>query len=264
MRFGVLAAVVVAAGFGGYFGAFAWLSGLQSLGAQGCVIEPGVERPVKARVATAVGHAEEQGDWLLIGPALCTITPPDITATLRADDPDVAPYISAVDAYDGAPGCFLNSFEMQAAVQATRGWSAERAFREYLAMFGAGVFSGEWRFFSASPLGTPVGPQFIGGACGNVPYADDLAESHRDLLAGFDGFIRARARFVPCEEGSATDDAAWVSYYEDLGQGPIVNAWHGFEVPLALLASDWVDGVGLNTKGKPRPPFCVPAHLAYK
>ena len=206
--------------------------------------------------------AERHEGWLLLGPALCTIVPPQITATLKATDPDVAPFSSAVDSDPEYPGCFLDNAGMQKNVQKTRGWSKEQAFEEYLRMFGAGVFSGEWRFFSGDSLVTPVSVQYTGGECANVPYAAALAESHSDMIAAFDGFIRMNAPALPCEEGGAMDYVPWAQMYEILGQGPVTNAWLKFEVYMALLASEWVEGVSPTNKGTPRPPFCMSSAAA--
>ncbi|WP_298862766.1 hypothetical protein [uncultured Sulfitobacter sp.] len=263
MRKSVLAAVVLLGGAVGYLGFPNWvgvfhgLSSLDRYAAEGCVIAPYAPRPTSAKLALALGQAYEHEGWLLIGPAFCTIVPPQITATLKATDPDVAPFITAVDRNPEYRGCFLNSYAMRSALEVSRGWSEERAFQEYLRMFGAGVFSGEWRFFSESPLSTPPSVQYMGGECANVPYAEALQESHRDMIAGFDGFIRANAPMLPCEEGGAMKYNPWAQVYEKLGQGPVVNGFHAFEVYLALLGSEWIEGESIKHKGLPRPPICL-------
>lgn len=263
MRSAILTAVVLAGlgvaslGFYNWIGLFKGLFALDIYAAEGCVIAPDVPRPTSAKTALAMGQAQEHEGWLLIGSAFCTIVPPKITATLKATDADVAPFISAVDAFPDDPGCFLDSDRMRRAVQATRGWSEERAYIEYVRMIGAGVFSGEWRFYSDSPLRTPRSLQYTAGTCADVPFADALAESHRDMLGGFDGFIRANAPALVCEDGGAMAFTPWAQAYEKLGQGPIINGFHAFEISLALLGSDWVQGVGLKTKGVPRPPICL-------
>lgn len=253
----VFCAVLVICLLAGYGAVPLWLGSLGSYGTQGCVIAPDAPRPVAAKAALVMGQAQEHDGWLLVGPAHCTIQPPQITAVLKATDPDVAPFISAVDAYPDSQGCFLNTFEMQAHLQRTRGWSADRAFTEYLKMFGAGLFSGEWRFFSETPLSTPVGPQYTGGVCADVPYAAALKQSHADMLAGFDGFIRANAPALSCEEGGSMKHTPWAQAQESAGLGPVINGFHGFEIGLALLASDWVEGVSNSYKGLPRPPLCL-------
>jgi hypothetical protein len=222
----------------------------------GCAIAPHASRPADVIAAVAAGHASEQGGWLVIGPELCTIVPPVIVPTLKASDPDVAKHISAVDEYGEERGCFLDSEGMMETLQASRGWSPERAFTEYLALTGAGIFSGEWRFYGDSPLATPVGFQLTTGVCADVPYAAEMQESHADMIASFDGFIRANAEHLSCSDGGLMEYSPWFEFYESLGQGPIINAWHWFEISFALLASDWVTGVGLGSKGVPRPPLC--------
>ena len=111
--------------------------------------------------------------------------------------------------------------------------------------------------FNDDPLATHVGVQYTGGECATVPYAAAMAESHSDLIAAFDGFIRMNAPALPCEEGGAMDYTHWAREYEKLGQGPVINAWLKFQVYLALLSSDWVEGVSLSHKGTPRPPLCM-------
>jgi hypothetical protein len=261
----IIAVLVVFCAIVGYAAYSGWSRTTQYLGAfqryanEGCVIAADAPRPDGEARLVELGLAERHEGWLMLGPALCTIAPPQITATLKATDPDVAPFISAVDIDPEYPGCFLDTAAMQARVQITRGWSAERAFQEYLRMFGAGVFSGEWRFFNDDPLATPVAVQYTGGECANLPYAAALAESHSDMIAAFDGFIRMNAPALPCEAGGAMGYIPWAEEYETLGQGPVINAWLKFEVYMALLSSDWVEGVSLTHKGTPRPPLCMGA-----
>ncbi len=255
----VFGAIIGYAAYSGWSQTTEYLGGFQRYANEGCVIAPDAPRPDGEARLLDLNLAERHEGWLLLGPALCTIAPPDITATLKATDPDVAPFISAVDSDPEYPGCFLDIAGMQENVQKTRGWSAEQAFQEYLRMFGAGVFSGEWRFFSDDPLATPVSVQYTGGGCADVPYAAKLAESHSDMIAAFDGFIRMNATALSCEEGGAMDYVPWAQSYETLGQGPVTNAWLKFEVYMALLTSDWIEGVSLTQKGIPRPPLCMRA-----
>ncbi|MBB3995586.1 hypothetical protein GGR95_003243 [Sulfitobacter undariae] len=224
--------------------------------AQGCVIAPGVIRAPEVQQALDAGHATVQGDWVLIGPALCKIAPPVIDPVLSATDADVAPFISAVDAYPDAPGCFLDAEAMKQKLEVSRGWSETRAHREYVRMISAGIFSGEWRFFGLSPLATPMGFQLMTGACAQVPDAQKIAKSHSDMIASFDGFIRKNAQYLPCETGGHFDYSPWHEFYETLGQGPIINAWQAYEVSFALHGSDWVTWTDMKDKGMPRPPVC--------
>ena len=93
MRSAILTAVVLAGlgvaslGFYNWIGLFKGLFALDIYAAEGCVIAPDVPRPTSAKTALAMGQAQEQEheDWLLIGPAFCTIVPPKITAIAQSD-----------------------------------------------------------------------------------------------------------------------------------------------------------------------------------
>ena len=189
------------------------------------------------------------------------MVPPSIESALKVTDEDVAPFISAVDKYPDRLGCFLDADALKRIVRVTRGWSEERASIEYIRFVGASIFSGEWRFYNDSPLATPYGFQLTTGACGDVPYAKELRESHADMIASFDGFIRSNAPFIPCEYGKQFDNVDWAERFADLGQGAVLNAWHSFEITFALMGSDWIEGVSLTGKGTPRPPVCVPSDM---
>lgn len=228
---------------------------------QGCAIAPDATRPEQAQRALSNGMAQEHAGWMVLGAEVCTMVPPTIQTKLNYNDPDVAPYISEVDAYADAPGCFLDAQAMQGALVVTRGWSEEEAFSEYLRMIGAGIFSGEWRFFHESPLHTPVGFQLMTGACADVPAAKQMRASHADMIASFDPYIRATAFHLACAEGEGYVPPNWAQIYSGLGQGAIENAWQGFEVGFALMAAGWVEGVSLTDKGAPRPPLCVPPQM---
>ena len=227
----------------------------------GCAIAPDAARPEQAQRALANGQAQEQGGWLVLGPEVCTMVPPDIETALKATDEDVAPFFSAFDKYPDSPGCFLDAEALQRILKVTRGWTEERAYMEYIRSVAAGIFSGELRFYKDTPLATPVGFQLTTGTCGDVPSAKELRESHADMIESFDPFIRSNAPYIPCEYGKQFDNVGWAERYADLGQGAILNAWHSFEITFALMGSDWIEGVSLTEKGTPRPPVCVPPDM---
>lgn len=225
----------------------------------GCVIGPEAVRPEQAQRALANGFAVEQGGWLVLGPESCTMLPPQITPEISATDREVFDNISAINRAEEPQkqGCFVNADAVQKDLQASRGWSAERAFDAYFGMIAAGIVSGEWRFFSDSPLRTPASLQYVGGQCADVPYADQLVQSHDEFIRTYDGFVRANAGFVACEAGGSLMTPRWIEAYQTLGQGLPVNAWHAFELFMMAYGSDGYLGNSLTEKGTPRPPFCV-------
>jgi len=196
-----------------------------------CVIAPGANRPVQAQQALANGRAVMQGDWLVLGPEVCTMLPPDITPELSINDPEVAeavrPINRAHEPYN--QGCFVDPVAVQTSLQRNRGWSVDRAYLAYFEMVAAGIISGEWRFFGDSPLRTPVSVQYLGGACADVPYAPDLAQSHADFIRTYDAFVRANAPHIACAEGESLMSHRWAEAYQSLGEALPANAWHPFE-----------------------------------
>lgn len=225
----------------------------------GCVIAPEATRPAQAQLALANGWATEQGGWLVLGPESCTMLPPSITPQISAEDREVFENISAINRAEEPQyqGCFVNADAVQRDLQTSRGWSAERAFDAYFGMIAAGIVSGEWRFFSDSPLRTPASLQYVGGQCADVPYADQLVQSHDEFIRNYDGFVRANAGFVVCEAGGSLMTPRWIEAYQALGEGLPVNAWHAFELFMMAHGSDGYIGSSLTEKGTPRPPFCV-------
>ena len=225
----------------------------------GCVIGPDATRPAQAQLALQNGWAVEQGDWLVLGAESCTMVPPQIEPEISAADREVFENITAINRAEEPQyqGCFVDPVGVQSALQFTRGWSAERAFSEYFAMVAAGIVSGEWRFFSDSPLRTPTSVQYVGGNCAQVPYAAQLAQSHDELIGSYDGFVRANARYVACEAGETIMSFKWTEAYQSLGEGLPVNAWHPFELQLMALGAGMIEGASLREKGTLRPPFCV-------
>lgn len=264
MRKGLVAAVLLVALVAGYGGVAQMRAGLDRFAADGCAISSDGTLPLAARVAERLGWVHQQGDWLLLGPSLCTIVPPYITPEISAGDPDVAPFISAVDANPEMPGCFADTEAMEKSLVLSRGWTEEHAYRATMSMLAAGIISGEWRFYGEDFLATPLGFQLTTGVCGNVPYAEGLKKSHEDMIAGFDSFLRINAPGMACKPGAQFGYLKWVENYTLVGQGPVVNAWQFLEVGYLLTASEWVDGVSLRGKGMPRPPICVPEDMIPK
>ncbi|KEJ87962.1 hypothetical protein [Sulfitobacter donghicola] len=242
----------------GYVGISQWLGTLDRYGAAGCVIAPDAERPLRAKVARALGQAHDEGDWLVIGPKLCTITFPDIETPISAKEPDVAVAISAVDEYaeHGDIGCFISRDLLEDSLKLSRGWDEDQVFRAYIQMMAAGVMDGSWQFFGESPLRTPVSFQYLGGTCGEVPNAAKMANSHEVLKETFDSFIRANAPYVPCGEGGNVFQPQWAEVYKGLGSGDPVNAWYPLEIMFVGLAAEWVEGATHDSKGFTRPPLC--------
>lgn len=224
-----------------------------------CGSAPGADRPFAFRLAQAVGFAKDEGDWGVIGPRLCTIKPPVVASRLSPSDADVAPFIRPIDpaAAPRDQGCIFANARLQDALGQSREWSAQTAHTEVFAMMAAGIASGDIRFFGEASVRTPAGFQYTVGTCADVPAADAVKQSHDQLIAHFDAFVRASARFVGCEPGASLMHPRWADVYTGLGLAKPANAWLGFEVFVLAYGTGAYEGASLTERGTPRPPYCV-------
>ena len=89
------------------------------LAGQGCAIGPATrdaaiaagftaeEIDAYAGAALSEGSAAREGEWVVLPTETCEIRPPEITPAIKLSDPEVMAAISAIDEYEGDPGCFL-------------------------------------------------------------------------------------------------------------------------------------------------------------
>jgi hypothetical protein len=208
------------------------------------------------------GLAAEQGAFVVLDPSVCTVRLPQIETTWRLDAPEILALTSAVDAYSGQPGCFLRDIS---GFFSERYEDPVRALDEYSRFLAAHLLSGDVRFFSASPLVTPVGWQVMTGACAEVPEADDIAASHTYIsdasFAGYIAHLRENDTCFADHMGSA-GDAARVVQGIDLatGEGPEgapFNAFLDLEYMVITLAMGWRLGASMEDRGLSRPPLCA-------
>lgn len=229
------------------------------LGKHGCVIGPGTRD-----AALKAGFAEAAVDqWMGAIPAEnwqmvddCTITPPDITPILKLTDPEVQASFSSPDQSDEVAGCFLDNDLLREELQRRRGWSADKALTEYIALVGASLVSGEMAFYDESLIILPGGFTLLTGTCGDAfPKTDDARENHAFMIENFDALIRKNAEGVSCKS-----DTTWnmdiAEYAADLSQSPRPNAWIGMELWMIGTAAGWREGMTMTSKGMPRPPAC--------
>lgn len=213
--------------------------------------------------ALAEGRASREGAYVVLDAQTCTIRLPDIASAYSVNSPEIRAVTSAIDAFaaGGDPGCFV--VDAPFAFDALKGGELGAGFADYIAFVGAGLISGDLRFYSPSPLRTPVSLQNVTGACAEVPNIQAIRRSHDALAKGFDGYIRLKGAEATC----GTDD--WAAQAMDFAiavQGvdpasdpatrPEINAWLWFEYDLIAMAAGWREGMTGTEKGVARPPLC--------
>jgi hypothetical protein len=242
------------------------------LGGQGCTI--GTDSRAAALAAgfdaaamdalvagtLADGRASQQGAYVVLNEATCTIRLPDITSAYTVTSPEVRAMTSANGAL-GEPGCFLS--DGPTAFAALHGGDVDAGFADYIAFVGAGLISGDLRFHAPSPLATPAGFQVLTGDCSQVPNIDAIRRSHAFLASRFGDYIRAVGAEIPCNAagfgGGALDLPARMQGADPalpLEDQPEINAWLWFEYEMIAMAAGWHEGMTGTEKGTPRPPLC--------
>jgi hypothetical protein len=209
------------------------------------------------------GTAHQQRAYVVLGEEICTIRLPDIQSDYTVASPEVVAITSAIDAFaaDGQPGCYLvipsETFDMIA------GGEVGAGFHDFIVFVGAGIISGDLRFFSLDPLATPVGFQVTTGACAVVPNIDDIRESHPYVANGFGRYIRLLGADTLCDGGAQGNSAPRFAAQVQLEEPHVepdsardINAWLFFEYELIAMAAGWHEGMTGTEKGTPRPPLC--------
>jgi hypothetical protein len=254
---------------------------LEFMGGQGCTF--GADRravatatglsvdTINAFIAQSLddGTAVQEGDYVVLGEKVCTIRLPVIESAYTVASPEIVAMTSAVDAFasDGDLGCFL--IDPLTAFDAMNGGSRGAGFEDYIAFVGAGLVSGDLRFYSPSALRTPFGFQNVRGPCAAVPDIAVIDRSHLALTTGFGGYIRALGAETLCEGDQSGDlpyDDSIIARYTATVQGfdlsdkakdqPKINAWLWFEYDLIAMAAGWHEGMTGTERGRPRPPLC--------
>ena len=235
---------------------------------QGCAIGPATrvlalaegvdQRAIEALVETARADPDsiETGGWMVMPTALCEIRPPNVRSKLRLSDLEIQSRITAIDAYEDEPGCFLHADGLYEELLTTRGWSSDRANTEYLRFLAENLVSGDLAFYSDDPLRTPAGLQLTGGACANVPIMGEILRSHESLIDNFDQLIRVDMANVVCGSDSAPSWQA-PQLYKEIETFQSNNAWASTEVRFIAMGAGWIEGITMSDKGVPRPPLCV-------
>lgn len=214
--------------------------------------------PLTSLPVRPANRAGEQRDWLVLGPEICTIRPPEIIAAVQPDDPDLRAHFLAPDAYadQGGPGCFLYARRWRRAVQEKYGWDDDRAMLEYMRMAGAAFVSGQMTFYSADPDVVPQGFQLMTGECGNIPAQPAIRQSHDFLIGNFDTLVRFAGEITDCVSGAAPDHALLQLMIGTLSDHKGSNAWLSMELQMIAVGAGWYELPAATTRGTPRPPFC--------
>lgn len=211
-----------------------------------------------AEAALARGEAERHGDWIVLGPELCTIQPPKIDTRYDIASPVVQRGIGAVDAHAEFEeyGCFIVGEDMQQALMQQDGLTRDAAAVAYYRILAEGVRSGRVSFFSDDPLRTPVGFQVLTGACAAVPRIDAIRRSQALMLEHFDTLVRDNASRVTCEAIVAPVTVEVGQTLADITNGEAVNAWTMMDMMMLAIGTGWVEGINATERGTPRPPIC--------
>ncbi|NJS39951.1 MAG: hypothetical protein HC783_14105 [Rhodobacteraceae bacterium] len=254
---------------------------LEFMGGQGCTF--GADRgavakatglrvdTINAFIAQSLddGTAVQECEYVVLGEKVCTIRLLDVESAYTVASPEIVAMTSPVDAYaaDGDPGCFL--VDPLSAFDALDGGSPGAGFADYIAFIGAGIISGDLRFYSPSVLRTPFGFQNVRGPCAAVPDIEVIDRSHVALTTGFGGYIRALGAETLCEgdqSGDLSYEVSVMAQYTATVQGfdlsdkekdqPRINAWLWFEYDLIAMAAGWHEGLTSTERGTPRPPLC--------
>lgn len=219
-----------------------------------------VEDYIQAQINA--GLAVDQGAYTVLDPSICTVRLPRIETSWALDDPAIVALTTAVDEAPDLPGCFLIGLPE---FFASRYADPATAHDAYVAFLGAHVLSGDLRFYTSSPVVTPVGWQVMTGACADVPEAEEIAASHawindRDF-GRYVAYLRQNDRCFDEGTGSTMDAARHVQGIDpvtgDAPDGVVVNPWLNLEYLVITLAAGWRNGATMDSPGMSRPPLCA-------
>lgn len=209
------------------------------------------------------GTAVRQRAYVVLGEDICTIRLPDIQSAYTVASPEILAITSAIDAYadQDVAGCFIE--DAAVAFDALRGGAQGAGFDDFISFVGAGLISGEVRFYSPDILQTPISFQVTTGACADVPNIDAIRRSHVFVASGFGDYIRLLGSESSCD---GVDSGFAAFEFPARLQGidpnappenrPEINAWLFFEYDMIAFAAGWYEGMTGTEKGAPRPPLC--------
>ncbi|PVA09590.1 hypothetical protein DC366_12925 [Pelagivirga sediminicola] len=210
------------------------------------------------------GTAQRERSWVVLGEDVCKIRLPTIQSKWSATSPEVrenAPYVDLNGEDDLSEGCFLT--DGVALFTKLCGGDIDAGFDAYIDFVGAGIISGDVRFYSPSPLKTPYGIQITSGDCARAPNTAAIAKSHPFIESHFDEFVHRVAAHTQCGEQlsylssqiGAEIQGVDISAPES-ADAEQINAYLGFELGIITMAAGWYEGMSGTEKGVPRPPLC--------
>lgn len=253
---------------------------LSLLGGHGCTLSvdsvdaaetAGTPREVVRDITAAAledGSASEQGAYIVFADTVCQIRLPDIISKYATTDPEIragAPYVRETFERGGESyveeGCFVeDAFNLFAEFE---NYDPRAGFDAFIAFTGAGLISGDVRFYATSPLTTPKGFQIVtGDGCADAPNVDQITENHQFLEQGFADYVRFVGRATECgdpvalEAGPFTAQLQGFDHSLDLADQLPINAWMDFEFLFITMAAGWHEGMTDLSRGTPRPPLC--------
>lgn len=241
------------------------------MGGQGCAVGPEAAMAAHlpsdrmypalldfAEAALAEGNAERQGDWIVLGPEICTIRLPKIEAAFDLDDPVVERAFGPIDEFAEYEdyGCYLNVDALFDGLRSDYGLGDDRLMQVYADLVAKGVVEGTITFYSDDVLVTPPGFQRISGACADLDGIADIRRSQALLRENFDQIVRANAAAVTCAPSSSAVDMVVGRTVTELAEGQPANVWGLMEVLMLGISAGWVEGASLTERGTPRPPIC--------
>ncbi|MFZ1340926.1 MAG: hypothetical protein WAS26_17940 [Paracoccaceae bacterium] len=215
-----------------------------------------------AAAALADGRGKQEGAYVVLNEATCTIRLPDITSPYTVNSPEIVAITSAIDAYapEGEPGCFIENLVDDFA--ALNGGDLDAGLRDFLAFTASGIIAGDLRFYSPSPLRTPISWQVVTGACAELQDIDAIRRSHAFIASGFGSYIRLLASETACPDGWNPRTMRFAAEIQGTDPAiptedqPEINAWLGFEYDLIAFAAGWHEDLTATSPGTPRPPLC--------
>ena len=245
---------------------------LSFLGGHGCTLSPdSVDEAVAAgtaretirdltEAALQVGEAKEQGAYIVFDDDVCQVRLPDIVSKYTVDDPEIragSPYVQN----EIAEGCFVeDAFTLFAELEE---FDPRAGFEAFITFVGAGIISGDVRFYGTSPQSTPQGFQIVTGPdCYMAPNIEQINDSHSFIADGFADYVRLVGRATECgdpvsqEAGLFAADLQGFDHSVDVEDQPPVNAWLDFEFLFITMAAGWHEGMTDVDRGTPRPPLC--------
>jgi hypothetical protein len=157
-------------------------------------------------------------------------------------------------------GCFLA--DLSASFDRLNGGAPGSGTLDLLAFYGAGLVSGDLRFFGPSPLQTPRAFQVMTGPCAEVPNIQAVNRARVFFESGFGDYVRARGKSEICNDPDVTvgmqfaTDLQGGSWADPEPETVPLHAWLFFEFEITSMAAGWFEGMSVTEQGTPRPPLC--------